>query len=55
MAQNKEPKPRNGTPLGLRLPPPVIVEFKQEAKCLGLSASALFLKMWAERDKDSRS
>ncbi len=41
----------SGKPLGLRLPPEVIVEFKQEAARLGISGSALFLKLWADRNE----
>lgn len=44
----------SGKPLGLRLPPEVIVEFKQEAVRLGISGSALFLKLWAGRNEGKR-
>lgn len=43
-----------GKPFGLRLPPSVILEFKQEALKRGMTASALFQQVWneaKERDK----
>ncbi len=44
-----------GKPLGLRLSNRTIVEFKQEAARLGISGSALFMKLWAARDQGSQS
>lgn len=48
---NSDKGDSSGKPLGLRLPPEVIVEFKQEAARLGISGSALFQKLWANRSE----
>lgn len=45
----------SGKPLGLRLPPNVVVEFKQEAARLGINGSALFMKIWADRQRGEKS
>lgn len=55
MARDTKEIAGSGKPLGLRLPANVIVEFKQEAARLGINGSALFLKIWAERNQGERA